>query len=67
MVCWVLRKKDYFYQKNKVKSFAAENDLCRDPIVRAGCGRIGERASDTRHPLGTGLWCLSVWERWERD
>lgn len=62
--CWVLRKKEYFYQKNKVeRSFSGGNDLSTDPIVRAGCGRIGERASDTRHPLGTGLWCLSVWER----
>lgn len=68
VVCWVLRKKEYFYQKNKVKrSFSGGNDVSIDPIVRAGCGRIGERASDARQPPGTGLWCLSVWERWERD
>lgn len=67
VVCWILRK-EYLYQKDKVKrSLSGGNDLSTDFTVRAGCGGSGERASDTRHSLGTGVWCVSMWGRWEQD
>lgn len=67
MVCWVLRK-EYLNREDKLKRcFSRGNDLSTDPTARAGCGGSGERASDIRHPLGTALWCVSVWERWEQN